>query len=103
MSHELMEKLGLRLCFRNVDRATSIVVLGHDRAANDGEDGPLPYGQAWKYSELYPLNDPIFHVPYLPMKTQPSPWDSSVELEGAEERALRHQGVSGGGYGRVAS
>ncbi|MDH6284303.1 FtsK/SpoIIIE domain-containing protein [Prescottella agglutinans] len=95
LSTQLRNMLPFRLCFGNVDKPSSIATLGHDRAATGGSGGPAPRGRAWLCSGRTPQPDPVVQVPFLPMTTQPSPWDSSIELEGAEERATHHQPVSG--------
>lgn len=95
ISTHLRAQLTFRLCFGNVDPATSIALLGDERAAvRSSMYDPLARGHAWMNSYRAP-RDPVIHVPYLPMQTRQSPWDSSIQLEGAEQRALRRQPVRG--------
>ena len=97
VSIDLRMYLAFRLCLGNVDRNTSVAVLGDGRAVARPNRDPLPRGHAWVESSMGPLRDTVIHVLYLPMETQPSPWDSSLRLEGAEERAARHQAFRGDG------
>ncbi|GBF17532.1 hypothetical protein Br6_04938 [Rhodococcus sp. Br-6] len=103
VSTTLRSRLGFWLIFGTLfNRAALLRLLGAE--AEGVEDahwrGALgPRGHAWARTNAEPLHDPVIAVQYLPATTGPSPWDRSIELEGARERAARRQPPSGGDRG----
>ena len=96
MSPHLRNQLSFRLCLGAIDRDSSRALSFTDAAVEATLQGALgPRGRAWVGSARLELRFPAIRVPYLPMTTKSSPWDSAVELEGAEERALRRQMTRG--------
>lgn len=96
MSTQLKEMCGFRLCVGTVNEYTSKQILdsthGTSYPANE-----VPKGRAWAFSSA--TSFAVVQVPFLPLRSGPCPWDPSVMLTGAIDRA--REDLAANGYKQI--